>query len=617
MIELPTTPQIVAVDTETTAVVSIAWQNANGQIESAAYPFDQGPRDKPEATPTLFDGDDPNLDEGDWHTLMQWLSERQLIMHNAKFDLHMLRHGTRHWQGHELETNLNWDTMIAQSVLDPHESQALKTTATRLWGEDQADEKRILDAALRNAKGPKYRYDLLPWETIEPYARKDAELTYRLWQHQQQRLDQGEYDYQQIHQAIKREMALLAVLYRMERRGLGYDIQASLEIVNQLTTQRETLATTLPYTATVNAAKRWYFGDETNPGRYLAYSGRTPSGAFSLDDEVLRKMVSDELPHAATWDQITRIDKAVSMWYRGYADLAGADGRLRTSYRQTKVKSGRMSVERVQLQAIPKTDKHVPGAPHVRSLFRSKPGTTLYNLDLSQAELRVAARYSGCTTMLDLLLQGADMHGYTCTQVLGTQPDDPNWKRDRDIAKRLTFGSIFMIGGRKFQSTLKTLANIELSEQRCTEIVDGWRRTYPEFGHTYRRLDKIAERYGWVWLLPDPTRGGPQKPGPSSRRSYFEKTDWTHTAWSRTVQGSLAEFNKIWLHKTEQWLHELDAPEALVLNVHDSVVLELPDNTKGEAIANEIAKRGGELATHIFKIGMHIDISPWYEEQNK
>jgi DNA polymerase I-like protein with 3'-5' exonuclease and polymerase domains len=83
------------------------------------------------------------------------------------------------------------------------------------------------------------------------------------------------------------------------------------------------------------------------------------------------------------------------------------------------------------------------------------------------------------------------------------------------------------------------------------------------------------------------------------------------------VQGSLAEFNKIWLHQTEHWLHELDAPEALVLNVHDSVVLELPDNTKGEAIAHEIAKRGGELATHIFKIDMHIDISPWYEEQNK
>src|SRR5690606_15438966 len=132
---------------------------------------------------------------------------------------------------------------------------------------------------------------------------------------------------------------------------------------------RAEVAQRLPFRATEAGARAWFF-----PGDQGAYK-TTDAGTASIDEETRRWLIQKggEVGQAARdWDRHERIGRAVSMWYWGYPTMVGADGRIRTSFRQMFVKSGRLSVERVQLHAIPKdaadgSQAGLPGARSVRS----------------------------------------------------------------------------------------------------------------------------------------------------------------------------------------------------------------------------------------------------------
>jgi DNA polymerase I-like protein with 3'-5' exonuclease and polymerase domains len=198
--------------------------------------------------------------------------------------------------------------------------------------------------------------------------------------------------------------------------------------------------------------------------------------------------------------------------------------------------------------------------------------------------------------MQEMLDKGVDMHGETTKQVLHVNPDDPQWKEKRDIAKRLTFGGIFQIGGETFQATLAKLADIHLPVSECYALVNNWRSMYPEFGYAYRKAEEKAKTDGYVRLLPNT---------PYELKSYFAPQDQWNSAWNRMVQGSLAEAFGIWFAEVEEkW------PGYAILSIHDSLVLEcLLD--EGDSIAAEVAEHGRQLFTDMFKTEMKVDVDRW------
>lgn len=567
---------------------------------SVGLPFDQGIRDKiPTVQMDLFDMHDPNLPEEAWYELLDWLTRRDVVYHNAKYDMTMMEAGTRHWPGRRITDNLLWDSMLASRILDPTLPARLGEVATRegFGGKKGIDELR---AWLKKRKFPASRYDLVPWSVAEPYVTTDAEMTAQLFARQLQRFRCGEG--QRVR--MDREIELCRALYMIEHRGLGYDAQRSLDAAEILERRAADLAARLPFEANVDAAKAYFFDQLKLP----ADRASEKTGEPSLDEEQVRAFVEQRVEWAWEYSLVTRARRAVSMWYRGYPDKIGVDGRLRCDFKQAEVKSGRMSVKRVQLQAMPKSDKYsaigsdetlpiYEGIPGVRDLLIARPGHGLWNLDLSQAELRVAARYSGCRLMLEeLLSDDPDIHGKTCENVLGVSRDDPQWKPKRDIAKRLTFGGIFMIGGRKFQSTLAKLADIHLPLSECEAYVRNWRRMYPEYGVAYRRAERVFSGRGYVRLLPNTEY---------EMWSWMGPRDYPHTAWNRIVQGSLAEAFKLLLTMIEKnW------PGYLILTVHDSVVFEFPLD-EGDAISKDIAAAGAKLMTDLFDIEMLMDTDRW------
>lgn len=604
-----------------TACVSVTWPDPSWHekwLESAesageprlvtrAFPFDQGMRDKyPNVQLDMFDADDPNLPEEAWVELLHWLKGQRLTYHNAKYDMTMLRVGTRHWEGLDLLGALDWDTMIAQREIDPTEAAGLDPTCKRLgiggkqgldavkgWLQQLSKQRRIPWGQVSN------RYDLVPWHIVKDYVTTDTEQTALLRIHEENRLRAGEVD-PQAAKWIRLEFEKLRVLYLMEWRGVGYDGIKSLEGAKLLEERAAELEAKLPFPATGAGAKS-YFIDKMGLAAER-YSDRT--GKPSIDEEQIRKWEKEGVEYAREYGLATKARRAVSMWYRGYPEKMGTDGRLRTSFKQTHVKTGRMSVERVQLQAMPKKDKRkavggseelpiFEGVPDVRELLMPKEGCGLWSMDLSQAELRVAAKYAHCQKMLDRILSGADVHGETCVDLALAEPGSPDFKYKRDIAKRTNFAAIFQVGGEKLQATLAKQADIHLPLRECEAIVYRWRSTYPEFSQMYYRSMKFAEKNGFVPLLAKTDY---------QVRSWFGPRDWPNTAWNRVVQGSLAKaFGMLMVETEKGW------PGYMVLTIHDSLVMECPLD-EGDQVCAEVSAMGAELMTGLFDIEMRLDV---------
>ena len=569
---------------------------------------------------------DHNLPREEWDYFVRWLDRagalRGLTNQNIRFDLHHMRTGVGkpergfEWPGVDLEKHVRWDTMLATANLDPTAgTTSLKPTAARIWGEDAVAEAAELGQALIEVKkrfgfkvehGP--HFDLVPWEILGPYGGKDVVLALQLTELQLARLEDGEGNREEI----DRQLELMRVLYRIERRGFGpYDIAESERIANaidgRIAELHEELVSVLGGNPTAQRAAKYYF-DELGLGPGVWKPGDTPRGMDAkgvkrqgtLDYWVCRRLADAGAPGAAAYAEYLKLTVNNRMIYRNYANLAGVDGRLRTSFRQAHVRSGRMSVERFQAQAIAKhIGLSIPlmgDVPEPRALFGVDPGKVRVNLDLGQAELRLAAKFSGCQVMLDALETGADFHGMTTERVFGITKDDPRWSGLRDIAKRLTFGSIFQIGPPTFQKTLQQLAQITWPLSDCRDAVYGWRKAYPEFSQQYEYWMEHATSNGWIPLYD------------GSRSFLSGPRDYPNTAWNRRVQGSLAAWvGGVWLPEVEAITEEY---EALTLTVHDSVVLELPEEVVDDVVKVVIA-RSEELWYEHFGITGKVDSGPW------
>lgn len=597
------------------SVVSLAFRlDGDPTLHNFAYPFGQGP-----------DDDLVDLGPFEWDALLNWMhyagAHTGLVGHNANFDvIHLLAGANPGYSGSNFNDLVVFDTMAAAERVWPLESRALKSIAVRLFGEDADAEKQALKPYL----GPKTnaRFDRVPWPIMEPYARRDTELTLLLTEYlaQSHIRDLPQYAY------VQRELDVARALVRMEVAGLPYDVAGSRQAEADLKRDISAIRDALPFSPTIPKTKQFYFEDANTPvdlGKGPIYPlglkprARTATGAPQLTAEDLERMAKKDLPHARDLQVLRRYESANSKWYKGFADKAGVDGRIRTQFRQFGTatgedggtKSGRFSVSRINLQAVPKDYAlHLPVPTPRQFIARAAaavPGWSLYDLDLAQAELRTAALDANCETMLDAIRNGRDAHGETAEALFQTPPDHPDFKVNRQIAKRANFSLIFGSGPNTFQSMVERESGTDFSLAEARRVVYGWRELYPEFGSRIDHWMEFARFNGYV-----PLSNG-------KHRYYRPGEDW-HSAFNQRIQGSLAEYAKEWLLATDSrlrpyHLHPNNPARygGLLLVVHDSQVLFLPDDYAEETI-EAIRQEAREIWSRWFPgVPGDVDATPW------
>lgn len=602
-----------------------------------------------------------------WLRLLRWLRRRDaLVMHHRKFDEWITLVGPRDWlvrhewvhnpalraefgdnaakidwlmqdpdldMGKFFGTNLDrtedgaerpvrgiWDTMLVQAFFDPMESVALKKTAKREFGIDSdADQQVLLAAMSKQGVGLTKRYDLTPWSIMEPYAATDPELTLRLFELQQQRIAEGDHP-PRLWEQIDKEFELSRVLLKMERRGVGYDADTSRHGATLLRAEMERVQKLLPFDPSkLDEIRRFYFAPKKEGGQGvqpLKLSEKT--GVPSVDEAQMRILAQDGMPWAVEYDQWSHAKSALGKWYRGWAERTGPDGRLRCSFKQCVTAeeragakqggtiSGRLAVQRAQLQAIPHNGqlpepvRHIP----VRSLIRARPGYALYEMDLPQGEVRIATVIVNCTAMWDVVDSGADLHGENAKRIFGIDEDDPRYADLRNVAKRIVFGTLYGAGVKTLADQILEYTGVRYSVEQTRQAKEAFGHTFPEFVTVPRRIQNKADRNlggpGYVNLI-------------DGRRRWFGPDEFTHKAFNAVIQGSLAQTGKTWMIEVERQL-----PGIQILAIHDSDVVEVPDTEQGYEMALQVARIGKQVYEQDYGIRgrkMSFDIVPkrWSE----
>lgn len=602
-------------------------------------------------TPDKPPADSENLGHAEWTALCGWLVQvgRRvgLTAHNAKFDIHIMEKGPR-WhpgRGVDLLSVVDWDTQggadlwVAWRTSDVGKpTTSLKPNAQWLWGVSEGDEKAVISRYLKRMKLPPGRWDLMPWDVIAKYADQDARLTarYRKWQEveaKRVKSASGGRQYAEYGWTVgtggkgfQRRMDTMRMLVKVERRGLPFNASVArrevVEIDRRIAEVEAKLAAELGGQVTLPMAKHYWFGSgdklsnekvDVRGHGYEAYAV-TEGGEPVVDIATLAKMHRDGLPLVQEWMDYKRLTDAKSRWYEGWTSRAGEDGRLRTGFRQNGTASGRFSVEEIQLQAIP-ADYKVKGGPLAglatpRDLIEAgvPDGYELWEMDLAQAELRVAAQMAGCQRMLSAIAEGRDLHGETATALFGVTPDSEDWGMYRQVAKRGNFSLIFGVGWKTFRDTLWKEAGVDWGEQETRAMITAWNALYPEYKVAIAQHERVVMnrygKHGIGWIEDRAT----------SERRWFTKWDveyynperqrmekGAHKAFNQRVQPSLAQYGiDRWLAE-EEWLearyrgtkHE-KVGAGLVLMVHDSSVLLLPEDD-GEEVTATLSKMGTDL----------------------
>ena len=561
-----------------------------------------------------------NLNRDDWESLCSWLmgpwtftdhGPKSIAMHNAKYDLHIINAGLRdgvdgysnRMSGVDLSAQVIADTQLTQGLLEPLQTSALKPTSERIWGEGTRDEEALVLAALKkNGVGLTKRYDLVDWSILGPYAGRDAELTYKLHERQQRGIEDGSTAAIDV-VLIETELAVAKLLFKMELRRVGLNAEGMRQEADKMRKEIARLEAELPFQPpNVNAAKRWFFGELG-----IVPVKVTPKGAPSLDAEVVARLAQDGVKGTREWLHIANMNSALSKWYTSwpYKAVETPHGtRIMTNFRQGRVDSdhkgmtsggaisGRLSAERVQLQGVPKEyqlPEFVRGIKPKKDgtpgLITAKPGYQLWEIDASNAEVRVAAWLSQCKALADVINSGVNIHDGNTRNLFGIEPDDPNWELMRTVAKTTIFGDLYGAGVRTLKAQIEQATKQVFPEAKVRGFKEALKQAYPELSRTARRCQAKADKSmggpGYVKLV-------------NGRRRVFGWAERTHKAFNACIQGGVAEMMKVLMLQVEQAY-----PGALINQVHDSLWVELAD-FHADLIVADIQAMGAKLFTETF-----------------
>jgi hypothetical protein len=405
------------------------------------------------------------------------------------------------------------------------------------------------------------------------------------------------------------------MLGKLERRGIPYEPAVSRKAARKARERGREYAARLPFSpVTTPRAVKHFFDSRQDGGMGLTPYSFTAGGKPQLTAEIVDRMVEDQVEHAGVYKEYTKIESAASMWYEGYADKTGPDGRLRTVFRQTGTRSSRFSVGRVNLQAIPQDYRlggyeSLDGLPTPRTIIADcvPEGWDLYELDLAQAELRVAAMMAKCDRMLDAIKEGRDLHGETATALFDVTPESESWKEMRQLGKRANFTLQFGAGGQTFSKMCKKELGGKwhgLSDAWYAKVVSDWRSLYPEFGVAIEHTQQVVERrikqkgLGWIDLW-------------TGERRWVQRDEDTHKAFNQRVQANLAQYAARWWLAVEDYCEgtlglEQRGQDAgiggagAIMTIHDSVWLLVPEGQEGLGIVEHCCKLGTDLWEQVF-----------------
>jgi DNA polymerase-1 len=477
------------------------------------------------------------------------------IAHNAKYDVTVLAQ-------HGLETRGPlFDTMIASWLINPSQvaSHGLKSLAWTRLGIEMTEITKLIGTGKNQITMAQ-----VPVEQVAPYACADVDMTTRLVEDLTQELkDRGLWS---LFKDV--EMPLVPVLTDMERIGIRLDAVVLREMSEHLDErlrgiERE-IQDLVGYNFNVNSTQQLsdaLFIKLALPTDDLK---KTKSGHYSTAASVLEGLRGQHEVIDLILEQ-RQLTKLKSTYLDALPQLVNPrTGRIHTSFNQTGAVTGRISSSNPNLQNIPiRTEL----GRAVRRAFVADEGWKLVAADYSQVELRVMAHIAQDPGLLGAFERGEDIHAATAAAVLGV-PLDEITKDQRRIAKSVNFGLSYG------QSAFGLAQQTGMSREEATQFIKTYFEKYPGVREYIRHTKDQAAKQGYVETLLGRRRYFPNLAtmrGPERGRAERE-------AINMPIQGTAADIIKIAMIRLHRALRERGLRARMLLQVHDELVLEAPDD---------------------------------------
>jgi DNA polymerase I len=360
------------------------------------------------------------------------------------------------------------------------------------------------------------------------------------------------------------ELPLTQVLADMERNGVKIDTYRMGEITARLAERVEELE----QRAYELAGEEFMLGSTQQVARILfekleLTAGRKGKTGYSTDARVLRAIRGEHelVPVVEEWRELSKLLNT----YLGPlpALIDERTGRLHTTINQHVASTGRLSTTSPNLQSIPiRTEL----GREIRSAFIAEEGSRLMSADYSQIELRILAHVSGEPKLHAAFERGDDIHRATAAEVLGKDPATLT-TGERSIAKMINFGIIYGI------SSFGLSENLEIPREEAQAYIDAYLARFPHVQDFIARTIENARRDGYVTSLM-----GRRRPVPEIRASNRQtRSLGERLAVNFVMQGSNADIIKVAMIRIARRLREEGRGARLVLQVHDELLLEVPE----------------------------------------
>ncbi|MBJ7314135.1 DNA polymerase I [Rugamonas sp. CCM 8940] len=485
--------------------------------------------------------------------LKPWLEDanKPKVGQNLKYDSHIFANHGVSLRG------IVHDTLLQSYVFESHRSHDMDSLALRHLNVTTIP---FVDVCGKGVN--QITFDQVEIARATEYAAEDADITLRLHRtmiEEVERDDKLNFIYREI------ELPTAVVLQKIERNGVMIDAGLLDIQSNELAARIKELELKAHELAEqpFNLGSPKQIGEIFFEKLKLPVVKKTPSGAPSTDEEVLQKLAEDfPLPK-------------VLLEYRGLAKLKSTytdklpkminatTGRVHTNYAQAVAVTGRLASNDPNLQNIPIRTKE---GRRIREAFIAAPGSHIVSADYSQIELRIMAHISGDENMLRAFAEGIDIHRATAAEIFGVPAAEVD-SEQRRYAKVINFGLIYGM------SAFGLAGNLGIERAAAQSYIDRYFARFAGVRMYMEDTRQQAKARGYVetvfgrrlWLPEINSPNGPRRQGAE------------RAAINAPMQGTAADLIKLAMIAVQGWLERDGLQTRMIMQVHDELVLEVPD----------------------------------------
>jgi DNA polymerase I len=366
------------------------------------------------------------------------------------------------------------------------------------------------------------------------------------------------------------EMPLIEVLVAMERAGVKLDTERLAEIGRGMEERIDELEREIFELA----GREFVIGSPQQLGAVLFQElgltkKRRGKTGFSTDARVLAQIREEHeiIAKVESWRELTKLKNT---YLDALPDLVDPDtGRVHTTFNQVAASTGRLSSVNPNLQNIPIRSEI--GRP-VRSCFVAAEGMRLLSADYNQVELRVLAHVAGEDVLREIFASEQDVHRETAAEVLEILPEKVG-PAERSKAKMVNYGIAYGL------SAFGLADRLQISREEAAKYIERYFERFPAIQRFIEETIATAEKEGFVYTLLGRRRAIPElRSNQRQRQSLGERL-----AVNTVIQGTAADIIKLAMLHCHAALADSDMQTRLVLQIHDELLFEGPEEEMEEA----------------------------------